>query len=196
MSSLRVRIDEGSDKQPILLWDSVWSPPEGQADWALAGADEPENRGGLQAKAALHTAVILALFTDKRISDDHPLRYLLGDEADPRGWFGDGEDIRAELGERELGSLLWVFERSILTEEIRQWIEAIALDALSTLIFQRVATRIEAQAQAQFAINRVDLFIQIYGRDGSRIYDFRFEDLWKQTANAPKPRAFPQYPPA
>jgi phage gp46-like protein len=194
MASLRVRIDEGSDKQPILYWDSIWSPPDGRADWALADADEAQNRGGLRSKAALHTAVILALFTDKRIPDDHPLRYLIGD-GDPRGWYGDAIDIQPALGERELGSLLWIFERSILTEEIRRWVEAIALEALATLIFQRVAVRIEVQASASFAVNRLDLAVQIYGRDDTRIYDFRFEDIWKQTATAPKPQAFPMYPP-
>ena len=194
MASLRVRINEGADAQPILLWDSVWTPWKGQADWAIAGADEPQNRGGLQSKAALHTAIIIALFTDKRIARDHPLYYLVQD-GDPRGWFGDGEDIRPELGEGDMGSLLWIFERSILTEEIRRWVEAIALDALATLIFQGVAVRIEAQATAQFAFNRCDLAIQVYGRDGSKAYDYRFDDIWQQTVTSPASAPFTQSPP-
>jgi phage gp46-like protein len=193
MATLRVRIGEGDTAQPILLWDSVWSPPDGFADWALADPDESQNQGGLRAKAALHTAVIISLFTDRRIPDNHPLRYLVAN-ADPRGWFGDGVDVRADLSETELGSLLWVFERSILTEQIRQWTEAIALEALAPLIRQGAATRIEAQASAEFALNRLDLAIQIYGRDGSNVYDFRFEDIWKQTATAPKPLPFPDLP--
>lgn len=184
MAQLRVRIDEGRDEQPTLLWDSVWSPWRGSADWAIADADEKHNRGGLRAKAALHTSIIILLFTDKRMPDDHPLRHLVED-GDMRGWFGDGEDIREELGETEMGSLLWIFERAYLNEEIRRWVEAIALEALAPLIFQRVATRIEAVAVAQFALNRCDLDVKIYGRNGERIYDFRFEDIWKQTASAP-----------
>ncbi|WP_456722195.1 phage GP46 family protein [Bradyrhizobium sp. USDA 4350] len=178
-----------------MLWDSIWQPWRGQADWAIADPDEPQNRGGLRAKAALHTAVILALFTDKRIPDDHPLRYLVQD-GDPRGWFGDGEDIRPELGETDMGSLLWVFERSILTEEIRQWVEAIALDALAPLIFQGVAVKIDAQATSHPAFNRCDLAIQIYGRDGSKLYDYRFDDIWQQTATSPPPLPFTLNPPA
>lgn len=193
MASLRVRIDEGSDEQPILLWDSIWSPQFGAADWALAGANELQNRGGLQSRAALHTAVVIALFTDRRIPNEHPLRYLVGD-GDPRGWFGDAIDIRADVGEGEMGSLLWVFERSTLTEDIRRWVEAIALEALSPLLKQGAAVRIEAEATAVFAINRCDLAIQIYGRDGKRTYDYRFDDIWAQTATAPMPRPFPSFP--
>lgn len=194
MSSLRVRIGEGAEAQPILLWDSIWAPWQGQADWAIAGADETQNRGGLRAVAALHTAVIIALFTDRRIADDHPLRHLVQD-GDPRGWFGDGEDIRGELGETGMGSLLWVFERSILTEEIRRWVEAVALEALAPLIFQGAAARIEAQAVSHPAFNRCDLAIQIYGRDGSRTYDYRFDDIWQQAATSPGPAPFTQLPP-
>lgn len=195
MAFLRTRISEGSDAQPNLLWDSVWQPWGGVADWAAAEADEAQNRGGLRAKAALHTAVILALFTDKRMPDNHPLRYLLAENADPRGWFGDGEDVRADLSEVEMGSLLWIFERSILTEEIGRWVEAIALEALQPLIAQRAAARIEAQADVQSAINRCDLAVQMYAKDGSKIYDFRFADLWRQTASSPAPKPFPDFPP-
>ena len=49
---LKVRIDEGNAPQPTLLWDSVWQPPEGVADWALADPDETQNLGGLRSKAA------------------------------------------------------------------------------------------------------------------------------------------------
>lgn len=194
MAFIRTRISEGADAQPNLLWDSVWSPWGGVADWAIADG-EATNRGGLRAKAALHTAVILALFTDKRMPDNHPLRYLLAEGADPRGWFGDGEDVRADLFEGEMGSLLWIFERAILTDEIGRWVEAISLEALQPLITQGAAARIEAQADVHSAINRCDLAVQIYGRDGTKIYDFRFEDIWRQAATAPAPQPFPDFPP-
>lgn len=193
MASLRVRINEGETAQPHLVWDSVWIPSHGMADWALASADELQNRGGLRAKAALHSAVVIALFTDKRIPDNHPLRYLVGDD-DPRGWFGDGVDVRADLHETEMGSLLWVFERAILTEEIRLWVEAIALEALAPLVAQRAVARIEVQAVANQAVNRLELYVQLYGRDGSRVYEQRFEDIWRQTAGAPKPQPFTLLP--
>lgn len=192
--ALNVRIDEGEQQQPTLFWDSRWEPWRGQADWALADADEVQNRGGLRAKAALHTAVIIALFTDKRIPKDHPLFYLLED-GDQRGWFGDGADVRADLGEDEMGSLLWIFERAHLNEENRRWVELVATEALMPLIKQQVAVRVEVQAEAQFAINRVHLFVQLYGRNGSLVYDYKFEDIWAQIANSPAPAPFTTVPP-
>lgn len=191
---LRVRISEGDQPQPNLLWDSEWKPPEGLADWVMpALARETQNRGGLRAVAALHTTVVLLLFTDKRLPDDHPLRYLL-EGADQRGWWGDGVDVQADRGETELGSWLWVFERSILTDYIIRWVEAVAIDGLMPLINQNIAARIAAQATAEKALDRCDLAVQIYGRDGSKIYDARFDDIWQQSVTSPAPLPFPAYP--
>lgn len=195
MAFLRTRINEGAEAQQYLYWDTVWDPWRGAGDWALAGPNETGNIGGLQATQGIATAVTLALFTDRRIPDNHPLRYLLASDADPRGWWGDGEDVRSDLFEGELGSLLWVFERSILTDEIGRWVEAVAVEALAPLIAQGAAARIEAQAEVLSAINRCNLAVQIYGKDGSKVFDFRYEDLWRQTYSAPKPLPFPDFPP-
>lgn len=192
MTMLRVRIGESDKPQANLLWDSQWQPPEGAADWALSTSAEPNNRGGLRATAALHTSVVLCLFTDKRIPDDHPLMWLV-EHGDQRGWWGDGEDVRSDVNETALGSLLWIFERSTLTEEIRRWVEVIALEALAPLIAQGAAVRIDAQALAEFAFDRLDLFVQIYGRDGEKIYSERFADIWKQSITSPAPLPFPSY---
>lgn len=175
----QVRISEGSDPQPQLLPDSVWSPNDGFADWAIAGPGETLNRGGLQATAALYTAVILALFTDRRCPDDHPLRKYVAD-GDPRGWWGDAVDVRVDLFEDELGSLLWTLERAVLTEDVRRWAQRIAEDALAPLIAQRAVVRIEVEAFARQAVNRLDLHVRLYGRDGTAKYDHRFEDIWRQ----------------
>jgi phage gp46-like protein len=191
---LRVRISEGDKPEVNYLWDSRWRPPEGAADWELFDPSETSNRGGLSARAVLHTSVILCLFTDKRIPDDHPLRYLL-EGADQRGWWGDGADVATDRGETDMGSLLWVFERSILTEDIRRWVEALAIDALTPLINQKIAVRVDAQAFAEFAEDRCDLLIHLYGRDGQRIYDARFDAIWRQSVTSPKPLPFPNYPP-
>lgn len=176
---LRVRIDEGLAPQPQLLWDSVWVPMLGHADWAVAGADEPLNRGGLQAEQAIATAVVNALFMNVACPPDHPLRYLVGD--DLMGWWGDGVDLREDLGEAPLGSLLWMLERAPLTTEIVQWADTMCREALAPLIFQGVAARIDVEAVGNELKSRIDLFIAIYSRDGTKTYDNRFEPLWVQT---------------
>jgi phage gp46-like protein len=178
MSSLTYRLNEGCGEQPSLLWDSVWNPLDGQGDWALAGADEAQNRGGLKATNAIHTAVLIALFTDKRVPDEHPLRYLA--DNDPRGWWGDGVDVRADLGEAPLGSLLWLLQRAPLDASTEQWAIAFAQEALYPLIAQQVVSKIEVEATANKLKNRLEMLVRLYGRDGKLVYDERFQSLWDQ----------------
>lgn len=193
MSGFRIRANEGETAQPLLSWDSVWLPSEGYADWSLADPDETQNRGGLRAKAALHTAVILCLFTDKFCPKDHRLNWLVEDE-DRRGWFGDGEDIDESLGEREMGSLLWLLARAPLNETIRREAEVLALEALETLKFQKACSRIEAVAVANQAVGRLELAIRLYGRDGKMLYDQKFDAVWRQSETSPPPLPFPDFP--
>lgn len=175
MTTIRLRDGEACAPDPFLLWDTVWNSQTGRGDWALATASEIGNAGGLQAKAGLETAVILSLFCDRRVPVDHPLAWLAG--PDRRGWWGDG--VR-QTGEAETGSLLWLLERAPLDAQTARWAEAIALDALAPLVQQGAVVKVEAQAQARLADNRLDLGISLYGRSGVRIYARKFERLWQQ----------------
>lgn len=179
MTQVRVRIDEGASPQPILLWDSVWNPAEGCADWAIASASEGLNRGGLQATSALATAVTNALFTNRRCPDDHPLRYLAGD--DLQGWWGDGIDVRADLGEQPEGSLLWLLERAPLTRDIvERWAPTFVQDALAPLVSQGAVVRIETDVAANELTSRLEIYVRLFGRDGTKIFDARFDAVWLQ----------------
>ncbi|WP_243368858.1 phage GP46 family protein [Microvirga solisilvae] len=180
---MRVRIAEGQDEQPLLLWDTVWDPVEGRADWALADPSEKHNAGGLRALTALETSVILCLFTDKRCPESHPLRWLAGD--DLRGWWGDGIDVRTDLGETEMGSLLWLLETAPLRMDngpvnIPLWAETFAVEALQPLVNQGAVVRVEAVATPRPEAARLDLDIKLFGRDQQQIYERRFEAVWKQ----------------
>lgn len=183
MAPLRLRIGEGDKPQPNLHWDSVWDTENGVADWALADASETQNRGGLRAQAGLHTAIMLALFSDKRVPEDHPHRKFV-DGDDLGGWWGNTIDLRADLGEEELGSLIWIYARAPLNEEVRRFVEVAAQEALAPLIKQGAATRIDVRAEIHSAVNRIDLTVQVYGRDGQRVYSQRFSDLWQQAAGS------------
>jgi phage gp46-like protein len=178
-----IRVAEGCADDFNVLWDSVWDPARGVADWALADNDEAANRGGLRAKAAITTAVVLALFTDKRVDPDHPLYFLA--DGDARGWWGDGVDVRDDLNEGPLGSHLWLLERAPLTIlglPATQWAEQFALEALATLKEQGVCVRIDAQAVMNEIEGRLELQVGLYGRDGSVVFDRKFDVLWNQVA--------------
>lgn len=183
MADVVIRAAEGCAADSNVLWDSVWDASRGFADWALADPDEAQNRGGLRAKAGIATAVVLALFTDKRIDPDHPLYFLA--DGDARGWWGDGIDVREDLGEGPLGSHLWLLERAPLTIlglPATQWAEQFALEALATLRDQGVCVRIEAQATMNEIESRLELAVALYGRDGSVVFDRKFDVLWKQVS--------------
>lgn len=181
MADIIIRSNEGCDPDPFLLWDSVWQPQDGVADFALAGADEPLNRGGLRAKAALATAVTLCLFTDKRIDPSHPLYWLA--DGDPRGWWGDGIDVRADLGETALGSYLWLLKRAPLTINglpAAQWATQFALEALAPLKEQGAVVRIDASAVQDETRSRLELTVNLYGEAGPAIYSQKFALVWRQ----------------
>ncbi len=177
-----IRANEACAPDPFLLWDSIFDPAAGVADWALAGPDAPNNSGGLAAQAALETAVTLCLFTDAALPPDHPLAYLVGD-GDFRGWWGDGIDVLADLGETALGSFLWVLQRAPLTDGITQWAERFAEDALAPLQAQGAVVRIDCAA-AIAGLNTLELTVSLYGEDGRQIYNRQFDLVWQQL-NAP-----------
>ena len=178
-----IRVAEGCATETNVLWDSVWDANLGFADWAIADPDEANNRGGLRAKAAIETAVILALFTDRRVDPDHPLAWLA--DGDVRGYFGDGIDVREDLHEGPLGSLLWLLERAPMTingVSAATWAEQFANEALATLLDQGVCVRIDVAATAIEIEGRIELSVALYGRDGARVFDRKFDVLWKQVA--------------
>lgn len=181
--AFQIRANEGCNPQPILTWDSVLDSQTGYADWAYAPASETYNVGGLRAEAALETAVLLCLFSDRYCPPTHPLAQYIRD-GDPRGWWGDGADLRTDLGEAPLGSLLWLLEAAPATLPVAQWAETMALEALAPLVGQQAVTRIAAQAQLS-PPSRINLAVQLYGRDGAQIYARQWDDLWREAISGP-----------
>ena len=181
--SFEIRANEGCAPQPIFVWDSVWDGTTGFADWAYAPASETYNRGGLQAEAALETAVILCLFTDRRCPPDHPLAYLIEND-DPRGWWGDAVDVRGDLGEAPLGSLLWLLARAPVIPDTVRYAQALAIEGLAPMIGEQAVERVEAQAYLT-GVSRINLAVQLYGQNGGQLYARRFDDVWREAIDGP-----------
>lgn len=140
--------------------DIVWNGRVG--DFVL------DDTRGLSSSIPLETAVIMLLFTDAP-ADENELRY---DHAgDFRGWPGDA------LGDAPLGSKLWLYRRSELTNKTVLLVQAEIRRALQPLIDTGLAARVDVSAER--ALNRIDAEIAIYGRDGSQRYADRFELLWQ-----------------
>jgi phage gp46-like protein len=191
MAEYLIRADEGCAPDPFLLWDSVRKTIEDGTtfvcDWALAapGADKL-NAGGLQAVAALATAVYICLFTDAYVPTDHPLYYLA--DGDNRGWWGDGAAAQTPDDMGPLGSWLWLLERAPMVAAgvpIEQWAKTFAQAALAPLQTQGAVVEIVTSAVADEAMGRVELSVALYGADGALMFSQQFAIVWQQLATAP-----------
>jgi len=181
MIEAQLRKSEGCAPDPFLNWDSIWNSTAAAADWRLADLDEAQNVGGLRSKDALHTAVVLSLFTDRRVEVDHPLFWLA--DGDPQGWWGDSLDVDAGAHETALGSLLWLLARAPMTiagQSVSDWARHFAEEALAHLIAQGACVRIEVIAEAHESRGRLDLTVRLFGRDGANIFDRKFDLVWHQ----------------
>ncbi|MFG6500137.1 phage GP46 family protein [Sulfitobacter sp. 1A15106] len=141
-------------------------------DWVLEGGDLRDN-------AVLLTSIILCVFSDARAPDDRDLPTSADDR---RGWWGDQVDVRAEDGETELGSLLWLYERSAITDETLKGIKDTVYDSLQTLEDQGAIASRAVEVEADRGSGHVYIEINVYSRDGQKRYSQRFSRLWGQVS--------------
>ncbi|MGU3665799.1 phage GP46 family protein [Methylobacterium sp. A49B] len=159
----------------LLPWDIVWNGTVG--DFAISAGGDDGPAGGFVSANPLRTAVLLLLFSDCR-AEDQDLRFE--HRGDRRGWPGDGFDIDTAAGEAPLGSLLWLFRRSVLRDATGAQIEAEVQRALKPLIRQGAVVKVSATATVDKANGRVALAIGLYARDGSQVYADKFDILWRR----------------
>lgn len=186
---INLRETEACDPQPQLIWDHVWvqepltelTATGGFADYQVGTGDEPGNVGGLQAKAQLHTATLMLLFTDKRAPADAKL-----DNDDPRGWWGDSIKFEGDLYERDLGSHLWMLERGTLDDtEIPLRAREMCEQALSVLIEQGMVAETIVETEADPERGVLLIGVRHFSHTGNVAYDQKFEVLWGQTVRWP-----------
>ena len=169
-----IRIVPLRDNAPLQLApDLIW---DGLAGDLTLGTD-----GGLRASQQLATAVLICLMTDVRVEPEE-----LRDGDVNKGWPGDGFDLRDS--ETALGSRLWLLRRRTVNDtDVPRLAEDYSRDALQTLVDQEVCARVEVTALAEPARNRLDLDIELFGRDGGRVFNQRFGVLWEQLNGVSKP---------
>lgn len=184
---VRIRDTEGCAPEVNHIWDSVWvqrlDASGGYADWLLAGADDPaEQGGGLRARAALHTATLICLFTDRRLPADlaHP-----NEDGDPRGWWGDSVRLDGEP-DTAIGSLLWTLERAVLNERTAFQAGIYAAEALDVLVEQGAVARTEVETEIRIEQGLLGIQVRHFDRSGGIVYAQAFDVLWREAAgNAP-----------
>lgn len=155
---------------------TIWDGTALAGDWLVSG-------GGLAADADLPTAVILSLFTDARASDDDPLPDgAAGEPPDRRGWWGDTEGA-ALHGVAVMGSRLWLLGREKRTPETLNRARTYCREALSWLVADGIAARVEIEAEFQGSASTpiLALGVTVIRRDG-RAVRMPFAFAWDQLA--------------
>ena len=165
---------------PDIVWLKADGTPAGTrsgvvGDFGISVAVE-DGPGGLVAKDPIRTAVILLLFTDCRVEG---YEIDAGRAGDQRGWPGDGFDLDTDNGEQALGSKLWLLRRMDLNDQTALWAQAEAKRALAPLIRQGACVRVDAVAVPDYEHDAMALTIALYGRDGSAVFNAKFDLLWK-----------------
>lgn len=155
---------------PDLVWDGI------MGDLALAEPGETGNRGGLRARAALETAVLICLMSDGR-ADPEELRE--GDRN--RGWPGDNFDMASEAGEAPIGSRLWLLLRRTINDDVvPRLAETYAREALQPLINQGAVAAVTVVASGNPAHNRLDLAVTLTDRAGGIVAAPNYSILWSE----------------
>lgn len=158
----------------ILPPDIVWD--ESVGDFAIATRPAEGIVGGLVSVAPIESAAIMLLFSDARPD----LKAFGGEEqADPRGWVGDGFDVQTNRGEAPLGSGLWRYRRTVPNETTALAIAGEAERALQPLVIQGLVDRIVAKAAFLTTYNAIRLDVAIHAR-GRLLFTKAFDLLWKR----------------
>jgi phage gp46-like protein len=126
-------------------------------DWSVSG-------GQLVTDSGLETAVLISLFTDRRVSDTS--------EGDSRGWWGDSyPDIQGD----QIGSRLWQLAREKQTTALlkaRQY----ALEALQWMVTDGLVSRVNVNASVA---SQNALFLDIsLQRSTGKLQQLRFKAFW------------------
>lgn len=133
----------------------------GQFDLAIEDGDLATDEG-------LQTAVILSLFTDRRAL---PEDELPGGGSDRRGWWADA------FRSRRHGSRLWLLGREKAMEDVRRRAEEYAREALEWLIDDRVAAKIDVEAE-HLSPTTLGLNVRIRRGDGEEV-ETRYSYVWR-----------------
>ena len=123
----------------------------------------------------LETAVMISLFTDRRANNDDELPDP--SSTDKRGWWGDLANPYVE-GD-QIGSRLWLLERSKTLATVPQLAKQYAREALQWMVDDGVAVKIEVDSERQGTPGNdiLALSVKIYKIDGTDI-TYKYELQW------------------
>lgn len=133
-----------------------------------------ENTGDIDTDEGLDTAILISLFTDRRINEDDPI--LDSNNDNKRGWWGD---IVSNVEDDQIGSRLWLLDRSKAVDEVLVQCKEYALESLPWLIDDGIAKNINVIVERckESTDNRLYFLVEITKNDGELISK-KYEYLW------------------
>lgn len=117
----------------------------------------------------LRTAIIVSLFTDKRVKKEE-----VGQEQSQRGWWGDALN---EVTSDQIGSKLWLLEREKQTPLTLIKAEEYAREALAWLIEDQVAIKVDVTASYP-GIGKMLIVVEVTRPNGEKL-NYTFDSAWK-----------------
>jgi phage gp46-like protein len=147
-----------------ILWDDI-----------LGEGDIEYDNGDLTIDNGLETAVIVSLFTDRRVTKEETLPDP--NSEDRRGWWGDQvADIQGD----EIGSKLWLLERSSTTQDVIIDAEIYINDALQWMIDDGVVLSYDVEVERQERLDKSSTlgFKVIFHQTDGADKVLKFNDLW------------------
>lgn len=130
----------------------------------------PSRAGDLS--VTLVQAVMISLLTRRRARKDDDLPDTTADPVDRGGWWADAY---AEDGD-QIGSRLWLLERSLVVSETINQAREYAEEALSWMVADGLASKVTVVA-ARVGRDILGMEIQIERDDGHGL-TLKFADLW------------------
>lgn len=129
----------------------------------------------LENEDGLETAVLLSLFVDRRANDDDELPDIEGSK---RGWWGD--QVKPVIEGDQIGSRLWLLERSKTLEEVLPEAKELAMESLLWMIEDGVAAKVEIEVERitnEYGTEILALDVNILKTEGTT-FSRRYETQW------------------
>jgi phage gp46-like protein len=117
----------------------------------------------------LRTAVIISLFTDKRVSKEE-----IQDGQEQKGWWAD---TLSEIQGDQIGSKLWLLEREKQTNEVLTRAIEYATEALAWLIEDEVASKVDVTAS--YPSRGILAIGVVITRPNGEKLNYAFDNAWK-----------------
>lgn len=122
--------------------------------------------GDIEPDHGLETAVVISLFTNKRVGDDE----LPKNEQDRAGWWAD----ETLPGNDQIGSLLWVIAKKTITENVITKAQEYCVEALRWMIVDGVAKSVDVIVTRE-GINSIWIGVSITKPDN---VVYKYKMLW------------------